>query len=262
MKHCRKEQDESQCLTAFRAANPSAEWERDFKKGSGEGRACYETLRARLRQAQTGLCAYCEVGLTPGNEQIAHFHPKSDHSSDHNWALDWDNLWIACLGGTRLADRQMNSDGKPKYPLPENRSCDEATTDAVLDGVILRPDEVPPFPRLFRFLQSPDRLDIAPDASACIAAGIAIGRVEATIEKLNLNCGRLAEARLPLHRQLESAKKRLRESGADPCTGLRRLAEIQLAIDPEGCRKSFFTVTRWSLHRYAEDHLREIQFCG
>ncbi|WP_295385149.1 retron system putative HNH endonuclease [uncultured Thiodictyon sp.] len=260
MKHCRKEPGEPQCLSAFRAKNPAAEWERDFR-GTGEGRACYETLRSTLRQAPTGLCAYCEIRLTPGNEQIAHFHPKSDRSSNHNWALDWDNLWIGCLGGTRVADRQIDSDGKPKYPLPGNRSCDEATTDSVLDGVILRPDEVPPFPRLFRFLQSPDRLDIAPDAAACTAAGIPVERVEATIEKLNLNCRRLAEARLPLHRQLEYAKKRLRESGADPGAGLRRLAEAHLAIDPDGCRKAFFTVARWSLHRYAEDHLRETQFC-
>ena len=260
MKHCRKEPVEPQCLAAFRAKNPAAEWERDFKE-SGEGRACYATLRSALRQSQTGLCAYCEIRLTPGNEQVAHFHPKSDHSSDHNWALDWDNLWIGCLGGTRPADRQKGSDGKPKYPLPANRSCDEATTDAILDGVILRPDEVPPFPRLFRFLQTPDRLDIAADASACSAAGVPVERVEATIEKLNLNCRRLAEARLPLHRQLESAKKRLRESGADPGAGLRRLADIHLATDQDR-RQSFFTVARWSLGRCAEDYLSETKFCG
>lgn len=261
MKYCRKEPDEPQCLAAIRGQNPAAEWERDFK-GSGEGRACYEKLRTRLRQSQTGLCAYCEIRLTMGNEQIAHFHPKSDRSGDHNWALDWDNLWIACLGGTRRADRVIGSAGTPKYPLPENRSCDEATTDAVLDGVILKPDEVPPFPRLFRFLQSPDRLDIVPEPSACIAAGIPVERVEATIEKLNLNCRRLAEARLPLHRQLESAKKRLRESGTEPCTGLRRLAEAHFAIDSEGYRKSLFTVARWSLGRCAEDYLKDTQFCG
>jgi uncharacterized protein (TIGR02646 family) len=164
VKHCRKDADGPECLARFRAANPQADWEKDFRSTA---RSCYETLRATLRQSQTGLCAYCETRVVPAdreppNEQIAHFHPKRDRSTTHNWALDWDNLWLACLGGTRWTDHKGGSDRIP-YDIPDNLSCDEATRDEVLDDVILRPDEIPPFPRLFRFKQWSNRLDIAPD---------------------------------------------------------------------------------------------------
>lgn len=261
MKQCRKEPTEPECLADLRATNPQADWERDLQSGArdGAGRRCYESVRSQLRRSQTCLCAYCEVRLKPGNEQIAHFHPKSDRDPNHNWALDWGNLWLACLGGTRYSDQRDSSD-EIEYGLPENRSCDEATGNAILDGVILRPDEVPAFPRLFRYRQSPDRLDIEPDPDACGQAGIPIVRVETTIAKLNLNCRRLAEARLAAHRPWEKEKQRLMKSALDPMPALRDLAARRLAPGPDGCRRGFFTVGRWCLKQAAEDYLLESGF--
>jgi uncharacterized protein (TIGR02646 family) len=256
VKHCRKDPTEPECLAEFRAANPTADWETDFRS---QGRTCYETVRRLLRYSQGFLCAYCEVKLTPGNEQIAHFHPKSERSGGHNWALDWDNLWLACLGGTRHSD-QMGGTGDVKYGLPENRSCDEATEDVVLDGVILRPNEIPAFPRLFRYRQEPDRLYIEPDRDLCQQKGIPIAKVQLTIDRLNLNCSRLAEARLPVHKSLEAAKKRLRKSNLDPLPKLRRLAERHLGSNPDGYQQPFFTVARWNLRKVAEDFLGDTGF--
>jgi uncharacterized protein (TIGR02646 family) len=263
VKHCRKDAVEPECLASFRAANPAADWEKDFRSN---GRSCYEALRATLRQSQTGLCAYCEVRVVPANreppnEQIAHFHPKRDKATTHNWALDWRNLWLACMGGTRWTDRTGPTDGI-RWNLPENLSCDEATRDEVLDGAVLRPDEIPAFPRLFRFKQWSNRLDIAPDERACMAAGIPVRRVEITIEKLNLNCPRLASARLTLHAELVRARKRLSSSGLDPLPQLRKLAERLLAPSEDGHRRAFFSVARWSLGQAAEDYLQASGFDG
>jgi uncharacterized protein (TIGR02646 family) len=263
VKHCRKDAQEPDCLAKFRAENPAADWEKDFRS---EGRSCYDTLRVVLRQSQTGLCAYCETRLVPAervpfNEQIAHFHPKSDKSTSHNWALDWSNLWLACLGGTRWTDHSGASNGI-RYELPENLSCDEATRDELLDGAVLRPDEIPAFPRLFRFMQWSSRLDIEPDDAACAAAGIPVERVAVTIEKLNLNCPRLASARLALHAHLVRARKRLASTGLEPLPNLRTLAERLLAPDEDGHRHAFFTVSRWSLGQAAEDYLRASGFKG
>jgi uncharacterized protein (TIGR02646 family) len=262
VKHCGKDPAEPECLINYRTANPSATWD-DFKNDEPD---CYRIIRDRLWSIQGCLCAYCEIHLerrtdAVPNEQIAHFHPKSDKTSNHNWALDWDNLWLACLGGTRYSDQRVEA-REPKYGLPENRSCDEATDNEVLDGKILRPDEVPAFPRLFRYRQSPDRLNIEPDHGACKQAGIPVSRVESTITKLNLNCQRLAEARLPVHKTLQRAKRQLSKSGLDSKPALYRLAERHFRLGPKGCRQAFFTVARWGLGQVAEEYLHDSGYSG
>jgi uncharacterized protein (TIGR02646 family) len=262
MKHCRKDAWEPECLAKFRAREPEADWD-SFRDRARAG-DCYDITRAALRAQQGCLCAYCERRLDPDNEQVAHFHPKRDRAAGHNWALDWENLWLACKGGTRWGD-QRDGAGDPIYALPQNRSCDEATEDAVLDGIILRPDEVPPFPRLFAFRQWHSELHMEPDEVACREVGIEAHRVRATIERLNLNCRRLAVMRMDVHRELERTKARLRESDyPDPVSALRRLAAMRLGRDEQGCLKAFFTLSRWSLrhHGLAENYLRESGFGG
>lgn len=262
MKHCCKDADEPDCLAELRRREPEADWD-GFRDPARAGDCCAIT-RAALRAQQGCLCAYCEQRLDPDNEQIAHFHPKSDRAAGHNWALDWANLWLACKGGTRWID-QRDGAGDLLYPLPENRSCDEATEDAVLDGIILRPDEIPPFPRLFAFKQWPNELHIKPDEAACAEARIEPDRVQATIDRLNLNCRRLAVMRMDVHRELERTKARLRACGhPDPISALRRLAAMRLGPDEQGRLKGFFTVSRWSLrHRgIAEAYLHASGFGG
>ena len=145
------------------------------------------------------LSAYCELNLDPDNEQVAHFHPKSDTTTYHNWALAWMNLWLACKGGSQT---WMTEPYRYCPPLPDNLSCDECKGDRIVDGLVLAPDELPAFPRIFRFEQRPDRLEICVDEQACNAADIPVDKAQRTIDAFNLNCSRLAAARLALHRQL------------------------------------------------------------
>lgn len=255
MKKCNKSNPEPECLSSFRTNNPTGTWEQ-FRDGLPE---CYSSIRISTRNDQGGLCAYCEIRLNPNNEQIAHFHPKSDTSTSHNWALDWANLWLACKGGSQT---WMSHEHHHLPPLPENLSCDECKGANVLDGSVFAPHEFPAFPRVFRYEQQPDRIEIHVDEEACEGAALDISKVQKTIGEFNLNCTRLAKARLALHSQLEKAVKQLRESGRDPRPGLTRLAQKHLAKDSNGHWPQFFTLIRWRFRSFAEEYLQSIGYEG
>lgn len=255
MKKCIKRTDEPTCLTDFRTANPRGTWEQ-FRVDA----EAYATLRRITKQDQGGLCAYCEIRLEEENEQIAHFHPKSDTRSQNNWALDWTNLWLACKGGSQSWLVQNPHHYLP--PLPENLSCDEYKGAKDVDGLVLAPHQMPNFPRIFRFEQQLDRIEIHVDWDGCQQAGLDPQKVQQTIDEFNLNCTRLASARLALHRELEKALKRLRESNVDPNVGFATLARKHLAKDGNGYWPQFFTLIRWRFSKYAEDYLRSIQYTG
>ncbi len=269
MKHCSKDPAEPDCLTEFRKQYPDADWDKDFR---GEGWECYKKVRETLRRDQWGLCAYCEIGLRPNDEQVAHFHPKKDKTGEHNWVLDWGNLWLACKGGSgiRRADlREQNRLAGPqekKWERAEVESCDQAKGEKVLDGVILSPAAVPVSPRLFRyrFREQEKRASIEVDEARCNEAGVDIGLAESTIADLNLNCRRLAEARFAVYLELEEQKQKLRESGDLEAAraGIRRLAAQYLNPDSQGRRLAFFTLIRERLGRAAEEHLEATGYGG
>lgn len=255
MKRCAKSQFEPDCLTRFRTVNSASTWEQ-FRVQEPD---CHTRIRDITRRDQGGLCAYCELNLDPDNEQVAHFHPKSDTMTHHNWALAWMNLWLACKGGSQT---WMTESDRYCPPLPDNLSCDECKGDQVVDGVVLAPDEIPAFPRIFRFEQRPDRLEICVDEQACNEAGIPVDRAQRTINAFNLNCLRLAAARLALHRQLEQAIIRLRKSGLHPQIGFTSLAQRHLAKNTNGHWPRFFTLVRWRFGNVAESYLQSIAFTG
>ncbi len=58
---------------------------RSFKKDS---------VRESLKNAQDGLCAYCEIKLSQ-DTRIDHFKPKK---LDYRLTFDWDNLVLSCDG--------------------------------------------------------------------------------------------------------------------------------------------------------------------
>ena len=255
MKKCNKSNPEPECLSTFRASTPTGTWEQ-FRDDIPD---CYSSIRTFTRNDQGGLCAYCEISLDPDNEQIAHFHPKSDTSTPHNWALDWANLWLACKGGSQT---WMPNEHHHLPPLPENLSCDECKGANILDGSVLAPHEFPAFPRVFRYEQQPDRIEIHVDEEACKKAAIDISKVQKTIEEFNLNCNRLSKARLAIHSQLENAIKQLRKSGFDPSTGFAKLAQKHLAKDLSGFWPQFFTLIRWRFKDTAENYLQSINYEG
>lgn len=91
------EREELEELTVHRQENPSGDW-RTLKN---ENRDLYEKIRSQCIEDQGCLCGFCEIQLpdTPMGRRVEHFHPKSDKSPDHNWALDWNNMLAVCLGG-------------------------------------------------------------------------------------------------------------------------------------------------------------------
>jgi uncharacterized protein (TIGR02646 family) len=256
VKCCAKAANPPPCLSEYLALNSDATWEQ-FRDTVD---SCYHTLRNQLFVEQGGLCAYCERPPVVLDQQVAHFHPKLDRSSSTNWALHWPNLWLACSGGD-----QRKLEGDPDAftePPRENLSCDTAKGDKVLDGVILAPDQIPAFPRIFRFEQHPDAVLIAPDEANCALAGIDPEKVWATIEHLNLNCRRLCTARLKVHRVLQQAIAKARHSGFDIHQVYVQMVTAHLARSPGGHWKPFFTLARWTLRRPAEDYLKKIGFMG
>jgi len=255
MKKCIKSQSEPSCLASFRTANSEGTWDQ-FRDQDREG---YSSIRDVTRNDQGGLCAYCEIRLDQDNEQIAHFHPKSDTSAPHNWALDWTNLWLACKGGSQT---WMANPHHHLPPLPDNLSCDQCAGQRILDDIVLAPHELPAFPRIFRFEQYPDRTEIHVDEDPCSEAGIDCARAQQTIDQFNLNCTRLAGARLALHHQLESAIESLRESGVNPHVGFATLAKTHLKKDLNGHWPQFFTLVRWRLGQAAEGYLQSIGYEG
>lgn len=255
-------------LAEYRAAKPASTW--DQMRGEAEGRVVYEIVRRQLINGQGGLCAFCEIGLHDHNPlkcRVEHFHPKSDTSTAHNWALDWQNMLAVCMGGSQRHQQPPHA----LEPLPENLSCD-AYKDQMInlgnlaehcEGWIIDPMGLPAFPSLFFLEKSTGRL--LPDEDMC--SGIALlgnkhqgtrALVQHTIDMLNLNCDRLCEARVRVLWDIERRKKSLRQQGIQPQRGLRDLAEHYFR--PRW--PDFFTTIRLSLGVAAEQYLTDIGFQG
>jgi uncharacterized protein (TIGR02646 family) len=188
MKHITKSSEPAK-LQEYRQNNPKNSW-KNFRDECQSGlNEVYETLS----NDQGGLCAYCEMKITPPNHQVEHFHDKSDTSNTDNptqWHLDWDNMLYCCKGGTQ---ESMNT-GEFLQPISDNTSCGQhkQTDDC---NKILSPNKIPPFPRIFSYKISDNGISIHVDAVLCSKAGIDKNRAEQTIKILNLNCKRLCEAR-------------------------------------------------------------------
>lgn len=212
--------------------------------------------------------------LKEDNEQIAHFHPKSDRPPNgqpqgHNWGLDWDNMWLACKGGTQ---RSLMANAGLRYglePLRENRSCDEAKGDEILDGVILAPGMVPPFPRVFVYRDTGAELLMSVDPAVRDADANLADLADRTIEKLNLNCNRLSRLRRKKYEEVDAAVRNLQHSRVARMEGrdaaVRNLLARYFNPDARDTREEFFTVVRWALTLKkfpVEDHLRDIGYVG
>lgn len=256
MKYCIKSEPEPKELTDFRVSYPDADWD-SFKDIDKSNR--YSSIARQLHSDQKGLCAFCEIAPSENNRQIAHFHPKSDHNGSHNWALDWHNIWLCCKGGY-LSWLDNTEEYLP--PLPENLSCDQVKADLVLDGLILKPNEVPLFPRIFRYEQWIDEVHIQADVDACNSCNINPELFNNTIIKLNLNCRRLARARLTILKHLEVEINLLRKSRTKTLSSTYLLPKW-LGVQSDNTYRKFFTLIRWRLHDTgAEDFLRNTEYKG
>lgn len=255
-------------LSAYRAGNPTGTW--DQMRGDATGRGAYEVARRQLISGQGGLCGYCEIELQVGEQlkcRIEHFHPKSDTSSAHNWALDWQNMMAVCMGGSQRHHQPPHA----LEPLAENLSCDAhkdqmistGQLDEHCEGWIIDPLALPAFPSLLFLEKSTGRL--LPSADRCAALALPSNKhpstqalIQHTIDMLNLNCTRLCEARKRVVWNIERNKKGFRLQKIGPDEALRTLAERYFRRH----WPSFFTTVRLCLGAAAEQYLADNKFQG
>ncbi len=270
MKRVLKQQEPAE-LVRFRQAALQSTWQQMKDDTRFAGSASYAACRSQLLADQGGICAYCEIGIhdnDPLKCRVEHFHPKSDISPTHNWALDWNNLLGVCVGGSY----KFGVEPHTLEPLTQNLSCD-AHKDQMIqsgklptrcDGWIINPVLLMASPNLFQLEKSTGRL--LPDPKNCTTVPDWPGNphtdvqtlVQYTIDMLNLNCDRLCQARLVIIRDIERNKKKQRSQGMSAQQGLNNLAAFYWHQRWPG----FFTTLRICLGTAAEAHLANIAFQG
>lgn len=234
-------------LVEFAQAFPRANWQA-FRNHLA-GRA-YQATKQQLGDDQDYLCAYCERALNREAahlQRIEHFHPKADTSSPHNWALDWGNMLMVCMGGSNKDEIDHDV-----YPLPANLSCDAykdhcITTKSLPENCeeyVLNPLVISAH-KLFEFDKSTGKLAV----NAELQDISLVQKAKSTIEFLNLNCAKLCEERLLILNQYNQIIKKAKSAG-------NRLVFQQLATswlsEPY---KSFFTTRRSLLAVHADTYL-------
>lgn len=246
-------------LTEFAQTNPNATWD-DFRNNA---RQSYDELKQKILSEQGGLCAYCEKKLPNDRlkQRIEHFHNKSDRGNSHNWALDWKNVLLVCLGGSTKED-------KDKYK-PEHLSCDAHKEQIkelpnACEGWYLNPYQIRTIARLFDFEKATGKLIINCDACQelandnlpnyygsdwCLLA-------EETIRILNLNCQRLCDDRLKVLQEYNRLVKQYRERNDKQ--GFEKISKSVFSQK----FPSFFTIWRSLLGKHAEKYLTATQYNG
>lgn len=259
-------------LANYQAAVPNGTWDDMRNDALWNGMAAYQDCRFRTVTDQGGICAFCEIDIRDNHPlkcRVEHFHSKSDVGGGTNWALDWQNMLATCNGGT---NPHVSAPGFALQPVAKNLSCDahkdlriqSGRLPIACEGWILNPLQILASPSLFTVRKDTGFLE--PDPAGCQAARTLNGNKHATIsvlvaytiEMLNLNCDRLATARLLVVRDIENSKKRLRQKGLSPQTGLDELAQRYFGYS----WPRFFTVLRVCLGAAAENHLQQINYQG
>lgn len=247
-------------LTDFAVQNPNATWE-DFRN---QARQSYNDLKLQMLAEQGGLCAYCEKKIShldANKQRIEHFHNKSDISTAHNWALDWDNVLLVCIGGANPEDRK-------KY-APHHLSCDSHKEQVkglpeACEGWYINPTQIQTIVRLFDFDKATGKLLVNCSACQQLANDNLPNKygvdwcmlAEKTIEILNLNCQRLCDDRLEVLKSYNQMVKMIREKKIQ--NGFQKFTQNKFSQPfPE-----FFTTWRSLLGKYAEDYLISIQYNG
>lgn len=247
---------EPELLAAYRLDNPTNNWEQ-YKGSAVRKRVVFD----RLKNDQSGLCAYCEIKLLPSTVageadfRVEHFHPKSDNATSHNWHLDWQNLLGCCHGGS-----QKNVvDGMQRFTKGDY-TCDIPKGSKHLASVILNPLHLPAFPALFLAVRSSGRLKV--NVRGCFDASISESKVEATITELRLDSARLNRFRKTLLDELNRQITQLTRSGLSVGAARTQLASILLCKDTQDYWPAFFTTIRSYLGYEAETHLQQSGFDG
>lgn len=250
-------------LTRYCQAYPDHDWDNDFRNHNGS--IDYKSIKQLMLADQGGLCGYCEkkIGDLPENKQrVEHYHSKSDDSDPtKNWALDWNNLFAVCIGGS-------DSD-QSAHPLPANLSCDshkdhliqKGLLDIACEGYMMNPLRIIGTANLFTLDWSTGELNVNKEACAQLADienkhSTLEELVKETIKILNLNCQRLCDDRLAVRNDYNLQVKRMRQF--DDRDGFKKLAQRWFTQK----WPSFFTTKRCLLGKHAEEFLARISYEG
>lgn len=246
-------------LTVFVNSHPNATWD-DFRNNA---RQSYADLKQKMLAEQGGLCAYCEKKLPNDvtQQRIEHFHNKSDLSPQHNWALDWENVLLVCLGGS-------TSDDKANY-APDHLSCDAHKEQVkglpeACEGWYLNPVQIKTVARLFNFDKATGKLLVNCAACQQLANDDLPNQygsdwcmlAEETIRILNLNCRRLCDDRLEVLKFYNQRMKYYREN--QDRSGIQKIVEFVFNKK----FPSFFTTWRALLGEHAETYLDKKKYEG
>lgn len=245
-------------LTNFADAHPDDSWKSftDYNASND-----YKSLKRKVFDSQQELCAYCEIKIPHENshkQRIEHFHPKRDsETSGRNWDLDWTNVFGVCKGGSETP--------KSFKPREDHLHCDAIKEIRIkccnVEGQILNPLLLEPFPNLFIFEKSSGKL--LPNKEACSSITFIDNQFDSTyellnntIDKLNLNCHKLNTQRLEVLRVFNAKLKRARLSND---------REWRLKLANQWFREpwpQYFTTRRCLLGSAAEERLIEIDYDG
>jgi uncharacterized protein (TIGR02646 family) len=154
-------------------------------------RQAYAELLSQLIEAQRGLCIYCEQRLVdstgklvPNDYQIEHVQPKSGAAGR---VLDWQNLALACGGGTY----KHHAEPTRVYTTALNTSCGQTKGDEDLP----QGSDPRTFPLVAPLVEVGIDGKLSVHAQHCVSAGVSSKNVEDAIKLLNLDCERLRKAR-------------------------------------------------------------------
>ena len=150
----------------------------------------YTAVVRCLQENQGGLCAFCEIPLTPTNHQIEHFIPKSMTTAECDWTINFSNYTLACKGNENSRDRDYSD--SPSEAA--NYTCGHKKDNIDPVGCICNPYDLPPYP-LVRADYRDEGLWLVPDTNACQKANIAPALVDSTLKHLGLNCPNLLRRR-------------------------------------------------------------------
>lgn len=224
----------------------------------------YKATKKLIFDDQGELCAYCEektAHVQPDKQRLEHFHSKSDKTNPQkNWALDWDNIFGVCLGGSNV--------DQSAHPLPANLSCDSHKDHFLTnaeknncEGLYVNPLHLHAFPCLFDFNKRTGELTAhAANCQQVVFSTNQYASTEAlvtkTIEILNLNCDRLKSNRLEVLKFYNQAVAQARKSNNQRI--FKQLAQHWFSQR----WLSFFTTRRILLGQHAETHLHAIRYTG
>ncbi len=241
------------------ALRPAAEADATWSAFKADKHA-YEEVLDHLKQAQQGLCCYCEQRLVdlsgelvPLDYQVEHVLPKSGALGR---VLDWQNLALACCGGTY----RYHNEHSRQYQGKKNISCGQTKGDTALT---CDPRNLPLLEPLMT-VGFDGTLKVS--AERCAAAGVSQGDVQDALELLNLDCERLRKTRQDIENgtrtwftSLLAALAASHLTAAQLRTSVELLIAARLQPDAQGNLVRFWSAERSALGEAADTWVMEQQ---